>query len=222
MVMVYGQKMGNQSSRYLLARVISQLVSDGTGGAIIAWTDGRNADADIYVQKIDANGNTPVADNLVWQPDGVPICMATGQQAGPQLTPDGHGGAIVTWIDGRALNGIYDIAAQRVNQFGWVVPTGMESNPKLRMTLNQNFPNPFNPTTTISFVLPERLHVTLSIFDVGGRLVKTLQNETLPEGYQEVVWDSKDQRGAPVSSGIYFFRLRADDRTLTKKMVLLK
>jgi hypothetical protein len=88
--------------------------------------------------------------------------------------------------------------------------------------LSQNYPNPFNPTTTISFTLPESSKVTLSIYDVEGRLVKTLLDETVGEGYQERIWDGKDAGGNHAGSGVYFYRLTAGAKTLTKKMVLLK
>jgi len=88
--------------------------------------------------------------------------------------------------------------------------------------LSQNSPNPFNPTTTISFTLPERARVTLSIYDVQGELLTTIVDEVLGEGHQERFWDGKDAGGNPVGSGVYFYRLTAGDKTLTKKMVLLK
>jgi len=94
--------------------------------------------------------------------------------------------------------------------------------PKPELALHQNRPNPFNPTTTISFTLPEKVRVTLSICDVQGRLVRTLVDEVVGDGYQERIWDGKDARGNPVSSGVYFYRLTAGDKTLTKKMVLAR
>jgi hypothetical protein len=93
---------------------------------------------------------------------------------------------------------------------------------KLELKLLQNYPNPFNPATTISFTLPEKVNVNLSIFDLQGKLVKTLISETLPEGDGECMWDGTDLRGNSVSSGIYFYRLKAGKKVLTKKMVLLK
>jgi len=90
------------------------------------------------------------------------------------------------------------------------------------LTLCQNTPNPFNPTTTISFTLPERMRVTLSIYDVQGTLVRALVDETAVEGYQERMWDGKDASGRQVSSGVYFYRLTAGNKTLTKRMVLLR
>ncbi len=94
--------------------------------------------------------------------------------------------------------------------------------PSVALNLYQNHPNPFNPTTTISFTLPERTFVRVSVYDIAGRLVATLVESTLDEGYREVPWNGKDARGEAVSSGVYFYRLTAGDKTLTKKMVLLK
>jgi len=90
------------------------------------------------------------------------------------------------------------------------------------LELHQNTPNPFNPTTMISFTLPERARVTLAIYDVAGKLVKTLVDDMVGEGLREEVWDGKDANGSPASSGVYFCRLTAGEQTLTKKMVLLK
>lgn len=94
--------------------------------------------------------------------------------------------------------------------------------PTKSLTLFQAFPNPFNPATIISFVLPEPTRVNLSIYDSEGRLVKTISNRTIGEGPHQVVWDGSDRRGARVGSGVYFYRMTTDKTTLTKKMVLLK
>ncbi|MBP2681323.1 MAG: Por secretion system C-terminal sorting protein [Candidatus Krumholzibacteriota bacterium] len=90
------------------------------------------------------------------------------------------------------------------------------------LALHQNRPNPFNPTTTIPFTLPERARVTLSIYDVGGRLVRTLADEVMAEGRRERVWDGKDTKGNTVSSGVYFYCLSTGDKSLTRKMVVLR
>jgi flagellar hook assembly protein FlgD len=74
----------------------------------------------------------------------------------------------------------------------------------------------------MSFTLPELVSVTLSIYDVEGRRVRTLVEETMKEGYHERIWDGTDANGTSVGSGVYFYRIRAGNRTITKKMVLLK
>ena len=90
------------------------------------------------------------------------------------------------------------------------------------LALNPNHPNPFNPQTTISYTLPRDMPVALAIFDVEGKLVKTLHAGTGRAGYNEIEWDGTDANGETVSSGVYLYRLQADKRTLTRKMVLLK
>ena len=88
--------------------------------------------------------------------------------------------------------------------------------------LRQNQPNPFNPSTTISFVLPERAHATLAVYSAGGSLVRTLWDGPTESGLKEVTWDGRDHLGARVSSGVYFYRLGTGSGVLTRKMVLLK
>jgi len=92
-----------------------QLVSDGSGGAIITWYDSRSGNYDIYAQRINANGV------VLWAIDGVPICTAANNQSLPQLVSDGAGGAIITWQDTRSGN--WHIYAQRVNANGVVLWT---------------------------------------------------------------------------------------------------
>lgn len=92
----------------------------------------------------------------------------------------------------------------------------------LKLELAQNNPNPFNPTTMIGYTLPSRAPVTLQIFDVAGRLVTTLVNETRDAGRYSTVWNGLSSRGDQVGSGVYFYRLSAGNDTITKKMVLLK
>src|SRR5204863_2288745 len=89
-------------------------------------------------------------------------------------------------------------------------------------SLAQNRPNPFNPTTTIRFVLPTRERVTLAIYDATGRLVRTLLDEVRGYGAHEVTWDGRDEDTVAMGSGVYFYRLRVGKRTESKKMVLLK
>jgi hypothetical protein len=95
------------------------------------------------------------------------------------------------------------------------VPSGV-------FALEQNVPNPFNPATTISFSLPTATKVTLEVYDVSGRLVRTLSSKHLPPGRHESVWDGAAAAGNRVGSGIYFYRLSAGKDAQTRKMILLK
>ncbi len=88
--------------------------------------------------------------------------------------------------------------------------------------LRPNYPNPFNPTTTIEFSLPKAAHVVLEVFDVNGRLVKRLADGFLKAGTYRVQWNATNGQGVPVSSGLYFYRLRAPGKVQFRKMMLLR
>ncbi len=89
--------------------------------------------------------------------------------------------------------------------------------------LNQNYPNPFNQTTHIKFQLPESDRLTIQIFDITGRVVKTLvQQATFEAGYHKLRWDGNNQNGLPVASGIYFLYLNGQKFSAVKKLILQK
>jgi hypothetical protein len=92
----------------------------------------------------------------------------------------------------------------------------------LHTALYQNRPNPFNPATTIRFDLARDGHVELRIYNVSGRLVRTLVDRPMERKRHQVVWDGMDNTGVPVSSGIYFYRLETGDFRDTRKMVVLR
>jgi hypothetical protein len=83
--------------------------------------------------------------------------------------------------------------------------------------LEQNYPNPFNPVTTIRFGLPARSHVTLSVFNTIGQQVATLVEGEQEGGYHEVRFD-----GSTLASGVYFYRLHAENFVQTKRLLLLR
>jgi hypothetical protein len=93
-------------------------------------------------------------------------------------------------------------------------------------SLSQNYPNPFNPMTTIGFEIPgsaeERVDVTLRIYDVRGRLIRTLINGAKEPGAYEVTWDGRNDRGADLSSGVYFYKVSAGEFVSTRKMTLIR
>jgi hypothetical protein len=102
--------------------------------------------------------------------------------------------------------------------------TGVDDggNVPVRTTLHQNVPNPFNPTTTIRFELATAADVTLRIYDVSGRLVRTLVDESMPQARHDVTWNGLNDAGAQVASGVYFYRLTAGDFMQVRKMTILK
>jgi hypothetical protein len=88
--------------------------------------------------------------------------------------------------------------------------------------LYDNYPNPFNPTTTIRFDLPESAPVSLVIFNVKGQVVRTLLNTELSKGTHSIIWNGLDDSGRSVSSGVYFYKLNNGTKTLTHRMMLMK
>ena len=85
-----------------------------------------------------------------------------------------------------------------------------------------NYPNPFNPETTISFNMPVKGHVSLQVYNIRGQLVDTLLNHEVASGRNEVTWKGIDAKGNSVSSGIYFYKIKTDEQTIVNKMLLMK
>ena len=94
------------------------------------------------------------------------------------------------------------------------IPTAFE--------LHQNYPNPFNPLTNIRFQLAADVEVTLKVFDLLGREIKTLVNAKLSKGIHNVTWDGDAEDGTTLSSGVYFVLMNTENYTATRKLILLK
>jgi hypothetical protein len=133
--------------------------------------------------------------------------------------------------DGLVRNDFVAVLIGVLINHGWTVPAGLIPDdlpdisylPRVgRNFLGQNFPNPFNPTATIRFEIARPEHVRLKVFDVAGRLVRTLVDEPRQPSAYVVVWDGTDDRGGPVASGVYFYRMTAGSFVETRKMMLLK
>tara|TARA_S200000501_G_scaffold367132_1_gene403019 strand:- start:1399 stop:1704 length:306 start_codon:yes stop_codon:yes gene_type:complete len=88
--------------------------------------------------------------------------------------------------------------------------------------LYPNYPNPFNPITTIRYDLPDDAHVTLTIHDLMGREVITLVDGPTPAGSKFTQWNARDEQGKAVSAGVYLYKIQAGNFVDIKKMILLK
>ncbi|MBD3178531.1 MAG: T9SS type A sorting domain-containing protein [Candidatus Latescibacteria bacterium] len=94
--------------------------------------------------------------------------------------------------------------------------------PSISVSLSQNNPNPFNPSTTINYYIAAASEVRLDVFDVNGKLVRNLVSTCLPAGSYTAKWDARSDSGALLASGVYFCRLQGGKDSITKKMILLK
>ena len=87
--------------------------------------------------------------------------------------------------------------------------------------LYQNHPNPFNPITQINYQLSKNSHIKIEVYDMMGKLVKTLVNEFQSLGYRSIKWNGQNFENQKVSSGVYFYSLKSESFSATKKMILL-
>ena len=123
-------------------------------------------------------------------------------------------------ITGLSLDG-YGVRTYEVKRVSAVDP-GTGDLPRTGLRLEQNHPNPFNPSTTIRYALPERSHVKIGVYDVAGREVALLADGIHEEGPGEVRWNGVDHRGQAMGAGVYFVRLETGHETRLAKMTLVK
>jgi hypothetical protein len=188
--------------------------SDGAGGAVIVWQDQRSGTAiDIYAQRVDSTGA------LRWTSNGVGVSTAANNQQSPTLVSNGAQGATIAWEDYR--NGTdFNIFAQHMNadgSLGGITAVEPAVTSPSSFSLRQNYPDPFNPSTTIGYVLPQRSEVTLSVYNALGQQAAVLSRGVEEAGYHEVRFD-----GSELASGVYFYRLTAGTNIQTRKMLLLR
>ena len=114
---------------------------------------------------------------------------------------------------------VVEAVVSDLNHQTWIpeITTAKISGLPSEYSLGQNYPNPFNPTTEISFSLPKAADVTLEVYNLMGRLVTTLVDSRVEAGHHMVIW-----KGSGAASGVYFYRLQADEFVASRKMILLK
>ena len=146
-------------------------------------------------------------DALVWSSDGNLIAFNRSLDVGR--------------TDGKKAKQIFVIEFDESQLVG--IKCDNSNDIPTEYSLTQNYPNPFNPQTTIRFALPKSSTVSVKIFNISGKLVKTLvKNRKYNSGTHSLVWKGTNEKGLAVSSGIYFYRLKTENVTKVKRMVLLK
>jgi hypothetical protein len=148
---------------------------------------------------------------------------------------DGSADIILT-VDASSLDaGNYDadihIISNDPDEESYIVPVSLsvttmgsidEGIFPTEFALHQNFPNPFNPLTSIRYDLPENEYVTVMIYDMLGRQVRQLVDSFQEAGFKSIVWDATNDYGSPAAAGVYLYKIQAGDFMQTRKMVLLK
>ncbi|OQX92692.1 MAG: hypothetical protein B6D58_01695 [candidate division Zixibacteria bacterium 4484_95] len=220
-----------------------------TGVSINYMTSGSTQRSYFYVIPADEYGNPDEANTLwgdtvtTFNPGGwytVNIPEPINIQAGEKFFVSHISGvdSIGTGMDtdmplsnrGWENTGSYAPSRDRSNQdicISVVCDVGVgiddkETSLPTSFNLNQNYPNPFNARTELGFYLAEKSEVAFDIYNIVGQKIKTLKKGMLEAGFYTVTWDGTNNNGEVVSSGVYFYRLTAGDKTQTKKMVMLK
>ena len=217
-----------------LAQSLIWLENDGeqnfTGHALSGVTSYVNsvhaADMD-GDEDVDVVGMAPSQNDLVWWEND-------GEQGFTfHLISGDYAGAFFVFIANIDQDDDMDILTTAVDadDISWwesdLSPVAIDDEPGVIIprdfSMNQNYPNPFNPWTTVTFNILQPARVKLEIYDLKGRLVRSLADErTLEAGSHSFSWDGRDKGGLPVSSGVYLYRLKIGSISETKKMVLLR
>ena len=187
--------------------------------AAFAWEDHRGADADVYAELRYSDGKP---GSGLWVPNGLPATSAAGDQTAPVVGVGNGGGCFVVWEDARdqATHGL-DIYAQAFNGLGEKldVPLGP---PPPTLALGLPRPNPSRGTTIFSLGVPVAASGRVEVFDVAGRLVRTLALREFGAGTRELVFDGRDDAGRQVPPGVYRVLARVGGQTSTRTIVLVQ
>jgi hypothetical protein len=224
-----------------------RVISDGSGGGIIAWQDGR-CGAHIYAQRIRASGQivATTLQNYSAALEGASIRIGWSLfEIDTSARFSIFRGSAPDWeyveLESANINKdrlsftFTDEACHPGSTYKYRVDCAVEGAarrilfetdaiaiPAIPVTLYQNHPNPFNPQTVIRFYLPQDQEIFLDVYDVAGRRVARLAEGKTEKGYHEVTWDGRNSSGIGCSSGVYFSRLKAGKSTISRKIVIMR
>lgn|GEM_PF-3101107 len=198
-----------------------ELMADGGGGMYIIGASGTCCnELDYSYTHIGPNGE--LVSELYAEQGILPLVNTWYPQRAIALAPDGSGGFLATWSDNRSSLA-EDVYAMRVNDFLAVsAPEKPLNVTPIGYALLPAYPNPFNPTTTIRFNVPEAGDVRLTVYDLLGRRVTRLLEAGVEPGLHTILWNGQDFSGQRVSSGVYFVTMRSGTFTATRRVVLLQ
>jgi hypothetical protein len=220
-----GAPLWGPSGQFVIQRDSTQsspcLVKFPNQSYMVAWEDFMNMDADIYMRCLEADGDI---DSYT---GGVVISNELKIQRFPQIAVLNHEGppyqAIIVWSDGvsSGKEPIYGLYAQKTGSTG--IGDNQNPTPVHVASLEQNYPNPFNPETKINFSLAKNMKdVKLSIYNLKGQKVMTLHDGKTAKGKYSYSWNGKDDNKTDVATGVYFYKLSYGNKSITKKMILMK
>jgi hypothetical protein len=159
-------------------------------------------------------------NNRVWMGRSGRVWELTDSQNFDYTAPATDYYGLVVFANKRGKPGSYTLRVSRASGVTGIDPEPLAPS---RYALYQNAPNPFNPTTEIRYDVPSSGgHVQLRVYDVHGRLIRTLVDAPETAGAKSVIWDARDDSGSLVATGVYFYRLDAPGFSETRKTVVMK
>ncbi|MBN2426464.1 MAG: T9SS type A sorting domain-containing protein [Calditrichaceae bacterium] len=189
-------------------------IVDELGNCFMAWSDDRGDEwGDIYGQMINTSGN------LLWDSEGIGMATANGyEQEEPVVEIISDGNFVLSWLDMRNETD-FDIYVHKTNRDEHLVSAiNYDYYPVCESyRLEQNYPNPFNPVTIIEIAIPESGFYTLKVYNIQGEKVAELINHKLNAGIYRFCFDASG-----LSSGTYFYTLKGNHISISKKMILLR
>lgn len=218
---------------------------DGAGGVFVAWGDSRSGTVKAYCHRIESVPTPTLLSNYDAQAIGTDVRInwtlseidegvefhifrAEGQEmqfveiSSVDLVGEG---LTFSFVDRNCEPGTtyyyqvaYDLESERTTLFA----AGPITTAVTVLELHQNLPNPFNPGTDITYYVPEQSRVQLGVFDVRGSKVAVLVDESQTEGTYRARWNGRYANGSEATSGVYFYRLMAGNKMLSRKMILLR
>ncbi|MBU1702041.1 MAG: T9SS type A sorting domain-containing protein [Candidatus Eisenbacteria bacterium] len=187
-------------------------------GAAVYWIEVPGG----YGSDIIRGFRSDMDGNMVWAGSVIDVASTPSGKGRLPVALGPAGKSYLIWEDSRA--GSIDVYGQTVNMDGSLgITSGVVEIPSTRLALGQNFPNPFNPRTTIRFQIEADSPVNLVIYDLAGRRVRAMYNgELLNAGEHLATWNGRDDAGDSVVGGVYFYALETVWGSQTRKMILLK
>ncbi len=219
------------ASSWLINVLRTFFMSSGEGASLVAGVEGDPVSDgfSLDLQGGDGAGNYSEPDVVtsfgsIEQSAPLFSYPSTNRNAGTRVSYEGYK-HIFLGFGFESINSVTDRNALMDRCLDWLIgePSPVEDVLPQMADLYQNLPNPFNPRTTIAFHLPVQMKVSLSVYDISGRLVEVLLDHEMGQmGRNEIVWAGADASGRTLPSGTYFYRLQGTDFEETKRMMLLK
>jgi hypothetical protein len=164
---------------------------------------------------------TIVDDYPNWSPDGREVCQIVFPPALTEYPGIVYAGLLPLKKEESFFDGTWNLYFDHHDWTNIEDEMGEKESP-MEFSLLDNYPNPFNPVTKISYSIPEACKVKLEIFNILGQKIRALVDEDQAVGKKTVSWDGRDEKGTSVASGVYFYKLKAGNFSQTNKMVLIR